>query len=76
MQNEQILERISSLKGRKNYEAKKASKLGFNSLYEYFEDKIVKEKAELEGKAKNLSEQRIKKKPQQKIEPMNKCKCC
>ena len=33
MQNQQILELIENLKGRRNYEEKKASKLGFNSLY-------------------------------------------
>ena len=43
MQNELILERINNLRGRKLYEEKKAAKLGFASLYEYFEDKIAKE---------------------------------
>ena len=43
MQNELILERIENLRGRKPYEEKKAAKLGFASLYEYFEDKIAKE---------------------------------
>ena len=38
MQNSQILELIENLKGRRNYEEKKASKLGFNSLYAYFEN--------------------------------------
>ena len=43
MQNELILERIENLRGRKPYEEKKAAKLGFTSLYEYFDDKIAKE---------------------------------
>ncbi len=43
MQNELILNRIENLRGRKPYEEKKAAKLGFASLYECFEDKIVKE---------------------------------
>ena len=43
MQNELILNRIENLRGRKPYEEKKAAKLGFASLYEYFEDKIAKE---------------------------------
>ena len=38
MQNQEIIKIIANLKGRKNYEQKKASKLGFSSLYEYFED--------------------------------------
>ena len=40
MQNPQIIEIIENLKGRRNYEEKKAIKLGFNSLYAYFENKI------------------------------------
>ena len=49
MQNELILERIENLRGRKPYEEKKAAKLGFASLYEYFEDKISKEAKALEA---------------------------
>ena len=48
MQNEFILNRIENLRGRKPYEEKKATKLGFASLYEYFEDKIAKEAKALE----------------------------
>ena len=44
MQNQEIIQIIENLKGRRNYEEKKASKLGFSSLYTYFEDKILKEK--------------------------------
>ena len=44
MQNQDIIQKIENLKGRRNYEEKKASKLGFSSLYNYFEDKILKEK--------------------------------
>ena len=49
MQNELILEQIKNLRGRKPYEEKKAAKLGFTSLYEYFEDKIAKEAKALEA---------------------------
>ena len=42
MQNQEIVKIIENLGGRKNYEEKRASKLGFASLYEYFEDKISK----------------------------------
>ena len=48
MQNELILNRIENLRGRKPYEEKKAAKLGFGSLYDYFEDKIEKEARALE----------------------------
>ena len=54
MQNQEILKIIDNLKGRKNYEEKKASKLGFASLYDYFEDKISKEKKAIEEKEKEL----------------------
>ena len=42
MENQQVLDIISNLKGRRNYEEKKSKKLGFSSLYEYFEDKLQK----------------------------------
>ena len=48
MENELILNRIENLRGRKPYEEKKAAKLGFASLYDYFEDKIAKEAKALE----------------------------
>ena len=44
MQNQEIIKIIENLKGRRDYEQKKATKLGFSSLYAYFEDKILKEK--------------------------------
>ena len=42
MQNQEIVKIIENLKGRRNYEEKRASKLGFASLHEYIEDKIQK----------------------------------
>ena len=50
MNNPQILEIIENLKGRKAYEEKRASKLGFSSLYAYIEDKILKKKVIEESK--------------------------
>ena len=38
MENQLVLDRIESLRGRRGYEEKKSAKLGFASLYEYFED--------------------------------------
>ena len=46
---------IENLKGRRNYEEKKATKLGFSSLYAYFEDKILKEKKAIEERKEELS---------------------
>ena len=56
MQKQEIIKIIDNLKGRKNYEQKKAIKLGFSSLYAYFEDKLLKEKSAAELKKKELEE--------------------
>ena len=73
MQNQEILEIIDNLKGRKNYEEKKASKLGFASLYDYFEDKISKEK-----KASENKEQEVEVEIEHHHSKKNKksCNCC
>ena len=68
MQNQEIVKIIENLKGRRNYEEKRASKLGFASLYDYFEDKILKKKKALEEEQKELEatkaddQQRLKRK--------------
>jgi len=78
MQNPQILELIENLKGRRNYEEKKASKLGFNSLYAYFENKLLQEKTALE---QSVREQEIAKAEEkllkeEKSKPKKTCGCC
>ena len=55
MQNQEIIKAIDNLKGRRKYEEKKALKLGFSSLYDYFEDKVLKQK-----KAAEMQEREIK----------------
>ena len=74
MQNQEIIKIIENLKGRKNYEQKKATKLGFPSLYAYFEDKILKEKQALELKESKINESVN----QDKVEKKEKksCSCC
>ena len=60
MENQEIIQIIKNLKGRRNYEERKASKLGFTSLYAYFEDKVLKQKKnELHSleKLKNLNQE-------------------
>ena len=74
MQNQEIIKIIESLKGRKNYAEKKASKLGFPSLYAYFEDKILKEKKAEEHRKKELEEIKINSKL--KVKPKKSCSCC
>ena len=74
MHNEQITKIIENLKGRRSYEEKKASKLGFNSLYDYIEDKISKEKKVIEDKEKKFEE--IKYNKDQKNKESKSCSCC
>jgi len=74
MQNQEIIKIIENLKGRRSYEQKKASKLGFPSLYAYFEDKILKEKKVFEDESKKFEEI----KDQKELINKNKksCNCC
>ena len=74
MQNQEIIQIIENLKGRRNYEEKKASKLGFTSLYAYFEDKILKEKKEKEESTKELEEIKVDSKLKNKEKKS--CSCC
>ena len=74
MQNQEIIKIIENLKGRKNYEEKKASKLGFASLYDYFEDKILKEKQTFENQKKEPEETKSDTKLENKEKKS--CGCC
>ena len=76
MQNQEIIKIIENLKGRKNYEEKKASKLGFSSLYAYFEDKILKEKKSIEDKKKEFQEIQNQKELLIKEKNKKSCSCC
>ena len=73
MQNQEIIKIIENLKGRRDYEEKRASKLGFASLYDYFEDKISKKQKALEDEQKEL--EAIKADDQQKASKKS-CSCC
>ena len=74
MQNQEIIKIIENLKGRRGYEEKKASKLGFTSLYAYFEDKILKEKQTFENQKKELEETKSDTKSENKEKKS--CGCC
>ena len=78
MQNPQILELIENLKGRRNYEEKKASNLVFNSLYAYFENKLLQEKTALEESARELEIAKAEEKllKEEKSKPKKTCGCC
>ena len=73
MKNQEIIKIIENLKGRKNYEEKKASKLGFASLYDYFEDKISKKQKAIEDEQKEL--ETVKADEQTKANKKS-CSCC
>ena len=73
MQNQEIVKIIENLKGRKNYEEKRAAKLGFASLYDYFEDKISKKQKALEDKQKELEAGKADDQPKA---AKKSCGCC
>ena len=73
MQNQEIVKIIENLKGRRNYEEKRASKLGFASLYDYFEDKISKKEKAIEDEQKELVAAKAKDEPKAN---KRSCSCC
>jgi hypothetical protein len=70
------LKLLKNLKGRRNYEEKKASKLGFNSLYAYIENKILKEKETAEAKILEQSAAKEEAIEEKKSEKKTSCSCC
>ena len=73
MQNQEIVKIIENLKGRRDYEEKRASKLGFASIYEYFEDKIAKKQKALEDEQKELEAAKADDQPKT---AKKSCGCC
>ena len=73
MQNQEILKMIDNLKGRRSYEEKRATKLGFSSLYAYFEDKISKKQKAFEDEQKELEAAKADEQP--KVAKKS-CGCC
>ena len=73
MQNQEIVKIIENLKGRRNYEEKRASKLGFASLYDYFEDKILKKQKAHEEEQKELEAAKTDDQPKA---AKKSCGCC
>ena len=73
MQNQEIVKIIENLKGRRNYEEKRASKLGFTSLYDYFEDKISKQQKAIEDEQKESEVTKTDKEPKTSKKS---CNCC
>ena len=73
MQDQEIVKIIDSLKGRRGYEEKRASKLGFASLYDYFKDKISKKQKAVEDKQKELATAKVEEQPKANKKS---CGCC
>ena len=73
MQNQEIVKIIDNLKGRRGYEEKRASKLGFGSLYSYFEDKISKKQKAIEDEQKELAAAKAANEPKASKKS---CGCC
>ena len=73
MQNQEIVKIIENLKGRRNYEEKRASKLGFASLYDYFEDKISKKQKAIQDEQKELEAAKADNQPNA---AKKSCGCC
>ena len=73
MQNQEIVKIIENLKGRRGYEEKRASKLGFASLYEYFEDKILKKQKAIEDEQKQIEAAKTEDQPKA---AKKSCGCC
>ena len=73
MQNQEIVKMIENLKGRRGYEEKRAAKLGFASLYEYFEDKISKKQRAIEDQKKELEDTKTE---DHQIKSKKSCSCC
>ena len=74
MQNQEIIQIIENLKGRRDYEEKKALKLGFTSLYSYLEDKFSKLEEVIEAEKKDIEE--IKSDSEFKDKEKKTCSCC
>ena len=78
MENQEIISKIENLNGRRNYEEKRAAKLGFSSLYEYFEDKSRKQVSEADKKEARLTQFQVDKELSRKTKNQKKksCGCC
>ena len=73
MQNQEIVKIIENLKGRRDYEEKRASKLGFAYLYDYFEDKISKKQKALEDEKKELEAEKDNEQPKAAKKSSSRC---
>ena len=73
MQNQEIVKIIENLGGKRSYEERRASKLGFTCLYDYFEHKILKKQKAIENEQKELESARANDQPKA---AKKSCSCC
>ena len=73
MQNQEIVKIIENLGGKRSYEERRASKLGFTCLYDYFEYKISKKQKAIEEEQKELDAAKAEDQP--KLAKKS-CSCC
>ena len=77
MLNQEVNKIIDNLRGRRGYEEKKAKKLGFTSLYDYFEDKLKKQQLAIKNDEAVAKQALIQKEiSREKKLSQKKCKCC
>ena len=78
MEDQQIIQQIENLKGRRAYEEKRAAKLGFATLYDYFEHKLQKSALAAEASGAKLERFKIEKELARtaKAEKKKSCGCC
>ena len=78
MQNQQVIQKIEKLKGRRAYEEKRAMKLGFATLYDYFEYKLQKSAFAADAREAKLERFKIEKELARtaKAEKKKSCGCC
>ena len=73
MQNQEIVKIIENLGGKRSYEERRASKLGFTCLYDYFEYKISKKQKDIENEQKELEAAKAEDQPKA---TKKSCSCC
>ena len=73
MQNQEIVKIIENLGGKRSYEERRASKLGFTCLYDYFEYKISKKQKALEDEQKEAEASKDNNEPKA---AKKSCSCC
>jgi len=76
MLNQEVNQIINNLKGRRGYEEKKAKKLGFTSLFDYFEDKLKKQQQAINSETLAKEALIQKKNLKENKKSLKNCKCC